>query len=164
MQITRDGMVYELTDEELVAAAEELEAIKKKELEAAEEERHRRCREWGCFQKGEAKALPYPQNLLLSELYYWPEGEKFLMESEAYREDILRGLLWAIGTLPEENRLAIEYWYRDHMKYKEGGALLNCKAPRFGQIRNNGIKLLREPHRYRALYYGYKKGVEDRAK
>ena len=163
MQITRDGKVYELTDEELTSAAEELAAIRKKEQQAAEEEQHHKNREWNAFRDCEAKTLPYPQNVLLSELYFLPEGELFLTGTDEYKEDILKGLLWAIGTLPEENRLAIEYRFRDHMKYREAGVLLNCTASKFSTIRSKSIKLLREPHRYKAYMYGYKRGVEDRA-
>lgn len=164
MQIIRDGITYELTDEELIAATEEMAARKKKEQQEAEEERSRKCREWNDFRHYEAKALPYPQNLLLSELFFWPEGEKFVTGTESYREDILRGLLWAIETLPEECRLAIEYRYRDEMKYREAGALLNCTATKFSTIRNKSIRLLREPHRFKAYWYGYKQGVEGVAK
>lgn len=163
MEIVRDGITYELTDEELISAAAEVAARKEKEQQEAEEDRNRKNREWNAFRNCEAKTLPYPENVLLSELYFWPEGEKFVTGTEAYKDDILRGLLWAIGTLPEENRLAIEYRFRDHMKYREAGALLNCTASKFSTIRNKSIRLLRELHRFKAYMYGYKRGVEGKS-
>ncbi len=160
MKITRDGVAYELTEEELVTASEELAGIRKAKEEAEYEERCRRSREWVAFRKGDAKVLPYPQNLLFCALFDWREADVYFEGSEEYQKDIIKGLLWAIDSLPDENRRAIEYWYRDRMKLREGGELLNCTPSRFGQIRDNGIRLLRSVKRYRAYKYGYSYAVE----
>ena len=78
MQIIRNGMAYELTEEEMIAASEELTAIRNKKQAEKEEEWHRKDREWDEFQKNEAKLLPYPINILLSQLLDWREGTAFL--------------------------------------------------------------------------------------
>ena len=155
MKIIRDGIPFELTEEEMITAAEELYKMRKAKEEAEYEERCRRSREWVAFRKGDAKVLPYPQNLLFCALFDWREGDIFFEGSEEHRKDIIKGLLWAIDTLPDENRRAIEYWYRDKMKLREGGELLNCTASRFSQIRDNGIRQLRSVKRYKAYRYGY---------
>jgi len=164
VQIIRNGMAYELTEEEMLAASEELTAIRNKKQAEKEEEWHRKDREWDEFQKNEAKLLPYPINILLSQLLDWREGTAFLNGTNDYKNDIIKGLLWAISTLPEQNRLAVEYWYRDKVKLREGGDLLGCRADQFRNHRDYGVRQLRKPTRFKAIYRGYKKGVEDRAK
>ena len=164
MQIIRDGITYELSEEEMIAASEELIAIRNKKQAEKEEEWHRKDREWDEFQDREAKLLPYPINLLLSQLLDWREGTAFLNGTQDYKDDITKGLLWAISTLPEQNRLAVEYWYRDKVKLREGGALLGCRADQFRNHRDYGIRQLRKPTRFKAIYRGYKEGVEGRIK
>lgn len=161
MIIIRQGKEYELSLEELQTAWAEFAEIKRKQIEEEEAERCRKDREWVRFQRGVAKELDYPINVLLSALYDRRDGQKFIEGSAEYKDDIIKGLLWAIDKLPDDNRCAIEYWYRDQMKYKEGAAVLGCTTRQFGQFRDKGIRLLyRSVRFYKAYHYGYKLGVE----
>lgn len=98
---------------------------------------------WWQFKEEIAPSLPYPQNLLLVRLFpadfFYREADNFLnVMSDEERADVIAGIEWALQTLPTKMRLAIEYYYRDHLRPKDGGKLLNCTGREFTSFRKRG--------------------------
>ena len=148
--IKRNGKEIVLTPGEIKSVADEVsknqafyddyDKMAQKKVLA---ERNRKEVEWYLFRDGDAKTLPYPQNLLFTKLIIaQTDAEAFIDGNEDDKKEIINGVLWAVSILPEENRLAIEYCYRDGMKPKEGGALLGCDGKYFTRLREQGERKL----------------------
>lgn len=143
--IRRNGVSIPLTPKEIEAVANEVKSDllfythydeeRQKEINIKYQEKIRR----GMDIQTDAVNYPYPVNLLLQKLLGWYEDiVDFIEKSNEEKEDIMNGVLWAISILPKDQKLAIEYHYRDKMKPKNGGALLGCDGRYFSELRKQG--------------------------
>jgi hypothetical protein len=104
------GKFYRLTSEEMVTCAKQLAEEKAQEKRRLQWEKESAWEKY--IHSKKAKELPYPENLLISMLSA-DEGEAYQQSSKDKQEECLGLLLGQISTLPEAQRKAVEFYYRD---------------------------------------------------
>ena len=103
--------------------------------------------------------LPYPENIITAI------GLDLVFHTEKYvplTEDQMRGLEFALGTLKEKERKAIELRFERHLTLKKTAEYFQRSSTRIGQVMSIGIRKLRHPSRLRYYRYGYAAILEMR--
>ena len=103
--------------------------------------------------------LPYPENLITVI------GLDLVFHTKKYvplTEDQMRGLEYALGTLKEKERKALELRFERHLTLKKTADYFQRSSTRIGQVMSIGIRKLRHPGRSKYYRYGYAAILEMR--